>query len=178
MELVVQFADVRIPAVLVASEPDENLRNLGKHIRPFCQDLVQASHGRINNKSYGGRHTLLLVDGSPRIVVIEGGRFDEHLRVLGQVRDFDHVASVHQLSVRLLDLILDLVTLGTLCMVHAEGLDVVVMSSVLLCQELHWILDEWKVHPHSLLLQVNVDGLLDDFLLEVLLEALCLGSRR
>jgi hypothetical protein len=84
---------------------------------------------------YRSRHTLLLVDGSPRIVVVGRGGLDGCLRALGQISELDHVASIHQLLVSLLDLVLDVVLLGTLGVVDTEDLIEVIGSTMLFGQK-------------------------------------------
>jgi hypothetical protein len=112
------------------------------------------------------------------MVVVGRGGLDGCLRALGQISELDHVASVHQLLVSLLDLVLDVVLLGTLGVADTEDLIEVVMGIMLYRQKVHRIFGKGGIDPHPFLLQVHVNGLLGDTLLGVLLEALCLSSRR
>ena len=76
------------------------------------------------------------------------------------------------------NLLLDVLLLRALGLVDPEGLALVVVATVFLGEELGRLLDERKIDPDPLVLDVHVHRLLDDLLLEAFLQAFGFSSGR
>ena len=84
VQLVVELADVSVPGVREAPEPDEQLRDPGQHVGALGQYLVETRHCRIYHETDWGGDAVVLVYSSPWIVVAEWGVGNEVLGLLGQ----------------------------------------------------------------------------------------------